>query len=384
MKLRQKFEYYNLIATITPIALIGVVSIIFLALVIIKFPVEELYLTRTQLLNPVTLVRSLGQFFTAHPASVSYLIVYFLICIAIFTATNTIFTKRLAASLEAPICELRNSVDKIRSGFLSFTIMGSDYDELDDLAEGFDSMRRSLLLSREREAQLRHDQNMLIANISHDLRTPVTSIKGYVDGINDGIANTPEKLTQYLNTIKSKANTIDELVSNLSTFAQLEDSKLKFCMEKGDLRDLVYDITDSYRIDFENVGIKIECELGATPMPVNIDGEKMRRVFNNLIGNALKYRLPTSKDLLIGGFTDEGNAYITITDDGMGIDPSELERVFDSFYRSDRSRTSLIKGNGLGLGIAKQITEKHHGRLWLRSDGIGCGTTATVSLPLCS
>lgn len=382
MKLRQKFEYYNFISTITPIALIGVVSIAFLIIAILKFPVEELFLTRTQLLNPLVLIQALGQFFTAHPLSVSYLILYVVLCIMIFVTTNTIFTRRLASSLEKPIRELRDNIDKIRDGSFSFNVMGSDYDELDNLAEGFDSMRRSLMLAREREELLKEERNMLIANISHDLRTPITSIKGYIDGINDGVANTPEKMRQYLNTIKSKANIIDELVANLSTFSKLEGSQLEFAMDYGDLRDLVYDILDSYRIDFENAGITIDADLGDAPMPVKIDGEKMRRVFSNIIGNSLKYRRADSRLLIVSGFTDEGNAYITIEDDGMGIEPDELTKVFDSFYRTDQSRTSQIKGNGLGLGIAKQITEKHNGRLWLRSNGTNTGTTATICLPL--
>jgi histidine kinase len=223
---------------------------------------------------------------------------------------------------------------------------------------------------------------MLIANISHDLKTPITSIKGYIDGINDGVADTPEKLSRYLNTIKSKADMIDDLVSNLSTFAKLEVSGLTFNTEQGDLRDLLLDVLDSYRIDLEQCGIELSIEISPTPLTVRIDGDKMRRVLTNIIDNSIKYRLPESKLLDVKCFADSGSAYIIIKDDGMGIAAGELTRVFDSFYRADSSRTSQIKGNGLGLGIAKQITEKNGGRLWLRSDGINKGTTVTLNLPL--
>lgn len=382
MKLRQKFGFYNFILIATPILLIGVLSVIFIAVFILKFPVEEMHITRASLINPLILTRAAAAFFTKNPTAITYIFIWILLCIIICVLTNTIITRRIVSTLERSIHELRSNVDTIRDGNLNFEVMGSDYDEIDDLCEGFDSMRRALIISREHENQLRHERNMLIADISHDLKTPVTSIKGYIDGINDGIADTPEKLAKYLGTIKAKANLIDELVSNLSMFAKLEVSALEFNMSKGDLRELMYDVLDSCRLDFERNGIELEVNLGDKPLNVNIDGEKMRRVFNNLLDNSLKYRLPESKTVKVRGFADDGNAYIVIEDDGMGIEPQEIDSVYDSFYRADNSRSSQIKGNGLGLGIAKQITEKHGGRLWLRSEGINKGTTATVCLPI--
>ncbi len=381
MKLRQKFESYNFIMLTAPIAIIGVVSVLFLIIFVMKFPVEEMHINRTALLNPVILTQAVGAFFISHPTAVTYLIVYGAICVSVCAVTSTILTRRLVQSLEKPILELRENVDNIRKGELRFEVMGSDYDELDDLCEGFDAMRRELIRSVEREERLKHEQRMLISNISHDLKTPVTSIKGYIDGINDGIADTPEKLSRYLATIKSKAETIDRLVSNLSTFAGMEDAELKFNTERGDLRDLLLDVIDSYRIDFERGGLELETDIADTPVTVCIDGEKMRRVLTNIFDNALKYRRSGSKLIAVKCFVEENTAYITVRDDGIGIAPNELSRVFDTFYRADDSRAAQINGNGLGLGIARQITEAHNGRLWLRSDGINKGTTATISLP---
>ncbi len=382
MKIRQKISYYNFILLITPIFLIGVVSVLFLIIFVIRFPSDAEYISRTALINPFVLMKAIGSFFTSNPTAIMYVFIYIVICIAICAVTNTLITRRMTSELEKPLRELRRNMDTIRNGDLNFEVMGSELDEIDDLCEGFDSMRRALVYSREKERQLRHERNMLIANISHDLKTPVTSIKGYIDGINDGIADTPEKLKRYLDTIRSKAGMVDELVSNLSTFSKLELSGLEFNMKKGDLRDLVLDVTDSYRIDFERAGLELRQEICKEPLPVVIDGEKMRRVLHNLIDNSIKYRRRESLGVTVRCFTDEGHAYISIEDDGMGIEPSELGKVFESFYRTDSSRTSQVKGNGLGLSIAKQITEKHRGRLWLRSAGLGKGTTATICLPL--
>ena len=382
MKIRQKISYYNFILLITPIFLIGVVSVLFLIIFVIRFPSDAEYISRTALINPFVLMKAIGAFFTSNPTAIMYVFIYIVICIAICAVTNTLITRRMTSELEKPLRELRRNMDTIRNGDLNFEVMGSELDEIDDLCEGFDSMRRALVYSREKERQLRHERNMLIANISHDLKTPVTSIKGYIDGINDGIADTPEKLKRYLDTIRSKAGMIDELVSNLSTFSKLELSGLEFNMQKGDLRDPVLDVTDSYRIDFERAGLELRQEICDEPLPVVIDGEKMRRVLHNLIDNSIKYRRSESLGVTVKCFTDEGHAYISVKDDGMGIEPSELGKVFESFYRTDSSRTSQVKGNGLGLSIAKQITEKHRGRLWLRSAGLGKGTTATICLPL--
>ncbi len=382
MKIRQKFEFCNFISIAAPIAIIGVVSVVFLIIFVLKFPVEQLYITRAALLNPALLIRAVGSFFRDNPMAVTYTVIYIIFCITVCAVTNTIVTKRLAASLETPLRELRSNVDAIRGGSLRFEVMGNDYDEVNDLCEGVDAMRRALLLSQLREKKLKHEQNMLIANISHDLKTPITSIRGYIDGINDGIADTPEKLKKYLSTIKSKADIIDNLVSNLSTFAQLEAPGLRLNMSIGDLRDLILDICDGFTLDFERCGIELKTDLGTEPVPVKIDGEMMKRVFSNLIDNSVKYRSGENSSISIRCFTENKNAYVTVTDNGIGIEPRELRLVFDSFYRADSSRSSRIKGNGLGLGIAKNITEKHGGRLWIRSDGPGCGTCATVCLPL--
>lgn len=382
MKIRQKFGFYNVIMLITPIALIGIISVVFLILFIAKFPVEELSLSRTSLLNPVILIQAFGQFFKDHPGSVGYVFLWLLLCILIIATTTTVVTHMMVRSIERPIDALKESAENIKNGQLQFEVMGSNYDEINNLCESFDEMRRALLLANEREADMKHERSLLIANISHDLKTPITAIKGYIDGIHDGIADTPEKLNKYLDTIRQKANTIENLVSNLSTFSKLELSRLEFSFEKNDLRDLVLDVLDSYRIDIEQLGIQLTTDIVCGPVMVRMDAEKMRRVFTNIIENAIKYRRHEDACLDVSLRISGGSAYVSIADNGVGIEPQELTKVFSSFYRTDTSRTSQVEGNGLGLGIAMQIVRRHGGKIWLKSDGVNCGTTAIVCLPL--
>ena len=285
----------------------------------------------------------------------------------------------MTKSIEHSINDLARAADYIRADNLDFEVMGSEYDEIDMLCNNFDMMRKELKRAREREKYMKKERNMLLANISHDLKTPITSIKGYVEGIQDGIADTPEKMKRYLDTIHTKAEVIDDLVNNLSVFSKLELSRLIFEFKEGDINSFMRDFVDDYRLDLEKNGIKLETDIPIDEVIVRMDYEKISRVFSNLIDNAVKYRSEDNPTLSVSTMCSDGGVYVNISDNGIGIDENELKNVFEGFYRVDSSRS--IKGSGLGLGIAKQIVEKHGGKIWLKSDGLGKGTTAVVFLP---
>lgn len=382
MKLKKRFTVSNLIIFITSVSMIGVISVCFLIAFILKYPVEDLHITRAALLNPVVLSRAIGDFFQDNPSAVKYVIMWFVLCLFTFAVIMTLITRWLSESIQRPIKELTNSADKIRSGDLDFHIMGSSYDEIDALCTSFDSMRSALKRSKARERRLKEERNLLLANLSHDLKTPVTSIKGYIEGIRDGVADTPEKQRRYLDTIYAKAVMIDDMVNNLSMFSKLELSKLKFDFTEGDINAFLNDFVEDYRIDLEKNNIELKKKLENTEAVVKIDYEKMGRVFSNLIGNAIKYKKNGAGCLTVSTHIADGGIYTVIEDDGIGIAPSELEKVFGEFYRVDAARSMNIKGSGLGLGIAKQIVENHGGKLWLKSEGTDKGTAAIVYLPL--
>lgn len=382
MKLKQKFTVSNLIMLITSIVLVGVISVCFLIIFIIKYPVEELYVSRTSLLNPLILSRAIGDFFQKNPTALLYVIIWLLLCIIVFMVTVTIITRLLSISIQKPINDLTIAADNIKKGDLDFQVMGSGYDEIDSLCESFDSMRQALKRANEKEKYMQEERSLLLANLSHDLKTPITSIKGYIDGIRDGIADTPEKQRRYLNTIYAKASMIDDMVNNLSIFSKLEMSKLTFNFIEGDIISFLRDLLEDYRLDLEKNNLKLELDIENSSAIVKIDYEKMGRVFSNLIGNAIKYKKNKDGTLKVSSHIEDNGIYVTITDDGIGINESELKKVFESFYRIDTARNMNIKGSGLGLGIAKQIVEKHGGKIWLKSGGEGKGTTAIIYLPL--
>lgn len=380
MKIKSKFALYNIIMLITPILLIGVISVCFLIIFVFKFPVEELNITRASMLDVSVFSQVLGEFFKKNPSALYYVILWVVICIALMVISTTVTTHIMTKSVEKPINELARAAEYIREGNLNFEVMGSKYSEIDNLCSAFDAMRKELKLSKQREDYMKQERSMLLANLSHDLKTPITSIKGYVDGIRDGVAATPEKMDRYLDTIHAKAEVIDDMVNNLSMFSKLEMSRLSFHFERGDINSFLRSFIDDYKLDFEKNKITFVSNIPEESVFVKLDYEKMSRALANLIDNAVKYRNTENPVLEINTLTRDKGVYICISDNGIGIDGSEMKNVFDGFYRADSSRS--IKGSGLGLGIVKQIVEKHGGKVWLKSDGIGKGTTAMIYLPL--
>ena len=175
--------------------------------------------------------------------------------------STTVATRLMTKSIEHSINDLAKAADYIRADNLDFEVMGSEYDEIDTLCNNFDMMRKELKRAREREKYMKKERNMLLANISHDLKTPITSIKGYVEGIQDGIADTPEKMKRYLDTIHTKAEVIDDLVNNLSVFSKLELSRLTFEFKEGDINLFMRDFVDDYRLDLEKNSTKLETDI---------------------------------------------------------------------------------------------------------------------------
>lgn len=380
MKIKNKFTLYNIIMLITPILLIGVISVCFLIIFILKFPVEELNITRASMLDPLVFSQALGEFFKGNPDAIGYVVLWLFLCVFLLVVSTTVATHFMTKSVEKPINDLARAADYIRDGNLNFEVMGSDYDEIDKLCTNFDTMRKELKMAQERESYMKKERSMLLANISHDLKTPVTSIKGYVEGIRDGIADTPEKMNRYLDTIYAKARVIDDMVNNLSMFSKLELSRMTFDFEEDDINVFLRGLVEDYRLDMEKNGVELVSNISDETAIVKIDYEKISRVFSNIIDNAVKYRNENNPMLEISTFTRDNGVYVCISDNGIGIEEKELKNVFEGFYRVDSSRS--IKGSGLGLGIVKQIVEKHGGKIWLKSEGLGKGTTAIIYLPI--
>ena len=222
----------------------------------------------------------------------------------------------------------------------------------------------------------------MIAGISHDLRTPLTSIKGYVSGLIDGIADSPEKQQKYLTTIYNTASEMDKLVDDLFLFSKLDLDKIPFEFEHVEIGNYVSQCCEEIKFSLEKKKVSLSfANLCKNPVYVMLDRGQFARVLLNIAENSAKYKKNEIGSLYVAVSADDGNAVIAMKDDGEGIDSSLTSKIFDSFYRNDPARTNPVKGSGLGLSIAKQIVVNHGGRIWAESN-IGEGLTIYISLPV--
>lgn len=308
-----------------------------------------------------------------------YLFIFLIIIIFVTNGTLSYFVSR---SILRPLYALKLATEKIKSGNLDFKIEMDRKDEIGDLIQDFEKMRQKLKESLEIQQQYEENRKLLISNISHDLKTPITSIKGYVEGIRDGVANTAEKQQKYVNTIYKKATEMDALINELFLFSTLDLKRVPFQFKKTNIVSFINECISDLSIELERNQIELifHNDIGPTVL-VNADQEKLVRVFNNIIQNSVKYLDKDHRQIVITLKGSDGFVAVTIADNGPGIHSEDLPHIFQTFYRADKSRNSKTGGTGLGLAISKQIIEAHGGRIWAES-AIDQGLTIHFTLQL--
>ncbi|MBC1501966.1 HAMP domain-containing histidine kinase [Listeria weihenstephanensis] len=286
----------------------------------------------------------------------------------------------VAKSVIRPIVHLKESAEKIEAGNLDFEMEApKGKNEISALITTFEKMRIRLKKSLEVQEQYEKNRKELLSNISHDLKTPITSIVGYIEGIQDGVANTPEKQAKYLEIAHMKAKDMNALIDELFLFSKLDLHKEPFNFRDVDLNALLAQVTEESEWSFEKAQFRL-----VTPedkLIAEADREKLKRVFENLIHNSIKYMDKEQANIIIKLEKQQMDAIITIQDNGKGISDAGLAAMFDRFYREEVSRNSSTGGSGLGLSIAKQIVEEHRGQIWATSK-LDFGTTIFMKLPL--
>jgi len=241
-------------------------------------------------------------------------------------------------------------------------------------------MRLQLKESLEKQKKLEEARKELIASVSHDLRTPITSIKGYVEAIQDGKAHNEEKLNQYLEIIHDKTNKLDRLIEDLFQFSQLELGNLPLNKEVCNSKVLFQSIATEYRLAIDSKQT-FTLEEPNESVDVYIDIYMMERVFENILQNALRYLPKDHGEIKISYRTQQHFLEVLITDNGEGIRSEDLPHIFNRFYRGEKSRSREYGGAGLGLSICKEIIEAHLGKIWVESS-YGKGSTFYIQLPI--
>lgn len=277
-------------------------------------------------------------------------------------------------SIAVPLVKLKKATQNIKEGNLDFVLDVEGKDEFSELCQDFEEMRRRLKESTEEKSLIEKENRELISNISHDLKTPITAVKGYVEGIMDGVADTPEKMDRYVRTIYNKTNEMDHLINELTFYSKIDTNRIPYTFNKLNVEDYFEDCSEEVGLELETRGIElVYANYVEKDVMVIADGEQIRRVIHNIISNAIKY-MDKPKGIIQIRIKDVGDfIQIEIEDNGKGIGPKDLPYIFDRFYRTDVSRNSSKGGSGIGLSIVKKILEDHGGKVWATSR-LGIGT----------
>ncbi len=267
-----------------------------------------------------------------------------------------------------PIKKLEAATLNIQQGNLDFTIETEGKDEISELCASFEEMRKRLKESAEQQMASERENKELISNIAHDLKTPITAVKGYSEGLLDGVADTPEKREKYLRTINSKANEMDALLNELTLYSKIDTNRIPYNFNKLNVAAYFNDCIDELGMDLENKNIGLAYfNYVDNDVMIIADPEQLKRVVNNIIGNSVKY-LDKRQGLINIRIKDVGDfIQVEIEDNGRGIAAKDLPYVFERFYRADTSRNSATGGSGIGLSIVKKIIEDHGGKIWATS-----------------
>jgi len=281
-----------------------------------------------------------------------------------------------------PLRQLEQGSRRIAEGDLNFSLHSKLQNEVGSVIRSYEKMRSELQRSISAQLAMEESRKQLVSNISHDLKTPLTSIKGYVEGIKEGVANNPEKLNKYLDVIYSKTLDMDRMIDDLFLLSKLDQQQERFHLQAVPLHEFYEHTMNELRMEYESEGITLTSEYEAEPdAAVLMDAQKIKRVILNIVGNSVKFMDKSDPRIHIHFGRQEGAWVVGVTDNGPGLAPSELERIFDRFYRTDANRNQNVAGSGLGLAIAKQVIAYHGGTIHARSEP-GRYLTVLFTIPM--
>lgn len=278
-------------------------------------------------------------------------------------------------SIAVPLVKLKKATKNIKEGNLDFVLEVEGNDEFSQLCQDFEEMRKRLKESTEEKILMDKENKELISNISHDLKTPITAVKGYVEGIMDGVADTPEKMDRYIRTIYNKANEMNLLINELTLYSKIDTNRIPYNFTTISAKGYFADCAEDLSVELESKGAEFTYRnFMEEDSKVIVDPEQLRRVINNIVSNSIKYtdkpKVKITMDVKdVGDFIQ-----VELGDNGKGIAAKDLPNIFDRFYRTDASRNSSKGGSGIGLSIVKKIVEEHGGKIWATSEE-GVGTT---------
>ncbi len=301
---------------------------------------------------------------------------YVLLGIMVFSITFLLLQERSVAY----IGKISDAVRDISEGDLNTTIDVIGDDEFSGMAANLNKMVEEIrrLMDKEREAE--RTKNELITNVAHDLRTPLTSIIGYLEILSSKSSPLPPEMQKkYIDIAYSKSKRLEKLIEDLFGFTKLNYGKISMQVAEVDIIKLLGQLLEESYPNFSNKGLSYELQSNVSAKIISADGNLLARLFDNLINNAIKYGAE-GKRVLVKVHASKEMVQVSVTNYGYVIPPEELPLIFDKFYRVEQSRSTHTGGTGLGLAIVKNIVDMHGGDITVKSDLNGTVFTVTLKV----
>lgn len=310
-----------------------------------------------------------------------YILGFVILFVVLSFSVNAIMSWWISKSILCPLDILRKGTREIREGNLDKVLNYRKKDEFGAVCGDFENMRAYLKESVEQRLRDEKRRKDLLTGISHDLRTPLTSISGYVDGLWEGIADTKEKQNRYLQAIRLRTDSMVSLVDSLSEYCRLDSSRFRYRLEKMDMKDFLNQYLESCEYDAKQNNVIFELICEEKLYLVKIDKKELKRVFDNLFTNTIKYRNIDSSHvrILLNQNKHGTSVKVVFSDNGPGVPEESLGLLFDSFYRVDDARNKSEKGSGIGLAVAREIILGHGGSIWAENQE---GLAIIMELPV--
>ncbi len=289
--------------------------------------------------------------------------------------TNVYLTRRLFCHISEPLSTLTAGVARIRDGDLDTPIAYAEQDEFKAACDAVDEMAARLKASLEEQQIQQQKKQELIAGMSHDLKSPLTSIRAYTEALMDGVAKDEAARQRYLSTIRAKETDMEAMVNRLFEFAKMDVSAYPVQLERVALYPAVRDIAEAWDTAPMDITLEIPPEMNVTA-----DRELLGRILSNLLGNSEKYSGREQVQIVIAARARENLVELSVRDDGIGVPPEQLPKLFDAFYRGDAARTAPGTGSGLGLAVVKKAVESMGGTVWAENGRSG-GLNITFTIP---
>ena len=385
MTIRRRLFLSNILMILVPAgaaALVGMISIRLIWGMLSASPDMIQRYGKRSGVHPELFMNLFGKhvFFLGPGEAVTVIVVILVITIVVaFFLTNRFLIRFVFRHISEPLEILTRGAEEIGQGHLDYRIGYEGRDEFAPACEAFDEMAGRLKRSVELTQANEENRKLLLAGISHDLRSPLTSIRAYTEGLIDGVADTREGQLQYLRIIQKKSDEIDRLVSQVFLYSKM-DLKEEKHLDPVRLDREIIAFLEEYAQEYADRGLILHAEL--IPVTVYGDSALLKRIFFNLCENSVKYKSSETGHLDLLLDVKEGNCILSFSDDGPGVKNEELPRLFEIFYRSDAARQNPAGGSGLGLSIVERCAAQMDGRV--RADhSPGGGLMISVFLKVC-